>query len=214
VSEPGTVFVVDDDGAVRTGLARLVRASGLDVETFESAAAFLARLPVGGVGCVLLDLRMPDVDGASLQERLAEIDPGLPIIFVTGHGEVPDSVKAIKRGAVDFLTKPVDDDVLLAAIGEALERHRAARSAEGDRAAIDARIASLTAREMDVMRRVIGGALNKQIAAHLGIAEGTVKVHRGRVMEKMAAGSVADLVRLCGAAGVSPLACEQRRATS
>ena len=204
---PGTVFIVDDDASVRSGLSRLVRSAGFETEPFASAEEFLARRPFDGIGCVLLDLRMPKVTGAQLQERLAARGSTLPIIFLSGHGDVSASVRAMKQGAVDFLTKPVDDEVLVAALAEAMVRHRSVRATRDDLAAIAQRIATLTAREHEVMRCVIGGALNKQTAGHLGIAERTVKVHRAKVMEKMAAGSVADLVRSCDAAGLTPIAC-------
>lgn len=201
-----TVFIVDDDASVRVALARVVRSAGFAVETFESAEAFLRRKPFEGLGCLLLDLRMPGLTGTALQAELAARGIRLPIVFVSGHGEVPDSVKALKQGAVDFLTKPVDEDALLAAIDEALARGRASRASDQDRAEVAARLETLTDREREVLRYVIGGALNKQTAADLGITEATVKVHRGRVMEKLGAASVADLVRMCDAAGVTPLA--------
>lgn len=200
-----TVFIVDDDASVRVGLGRVVRSAGHEVEAFESAEAFLQRKPYDGVGCLLLDLRMPGLNGAALQAELASRGIRLPIVFVTGHGEVPDGVKAIKQGAVDFLTKPVDEEVLLAAIDEALARHRSELAGDEDRASIAARLETLTEREREILRYVISGALNKQTAADLGITEATVKVHRGRVMEKLGAGSVADLVRLCDAVGLAPI---------
>ena len=152
--------------------------------------------PFDGAGCVILDLRMPGASGTDVQQQLPGGPGELPVIFLSGHGDVPDSVRAMKQGAVDFLTKPVDGDVLLAAIGPALERHAAARAARAEREAVCARLGALTPRERDVLGQVVTGALNKQIAGVLGIAEGTVKVHRGRVMEKLGAQSVADLVRL------------------
>jgi FixJ family two-component response regulator len=201
MTPPATVFLVDDDASVRTGLSRLLRASGFDVEAYASGEAFVARESFDGTGCVILDLRMPGLSGIELQQQLAARARDLPVIFLSGHGEVPDSVRAMKQGAVDFLTKPVDEAVLLAAIAAALDRQAAARASGLERDAIRRRLDTLTARERDVLRRVVTGALNKQIALQLGIAEGTVKVHRGRVMEKLEAQSVADLVRLCDAAG-------------
>lgn len=201
MTTPATVFIVDDDASVRTGLSRLLRASGFEVETFASGDAFVARDRFDGTGCVILDLRMPGLSGIELQQQLATRSSDLPVIFLSGHGEVPDSVRAMKQGAVDFLTKPVDEDVLLAAIAAALARHAAVRAAGLEREAIGRRLDTLTAREREVLRHVVTGALNKQIALNLGIAEGTVKVHRGRVMEKLEAQSVADLVRFCDAVG-------------
>lgn len=201
MTPPATIFIVDDDPSVRTSLSRLLRASGFEVEAFVSGEAFFAREPFDGVGCVILDLRMPGVSGTELQQRLDDGSSDLPVIFLSGHGEVPDSVRAMKQGAVDFFTKPVDEDVLLGAIALALERHAATRATRDEREAIQRRLDTLTAREREVLRHVVTGALNKQIAGHMGIAEGTVKVHRGRVMEKLGVQSVADLVRLCDAAG-------------
>jgi FixJ family two-component response regulator len=201
IVSPATVFIVDDDAAVRTSLSRLLQVSGFLVETFESGEAFVARGPFAGSGCVVLDLQLPGVRGIELQQVLAGDPAELPVIFLSGRGQVPDSVQAMKQGAVDFLTKPVDEAVLLAAIDAALARQAAARAARDERDAIRSRLDTLTAREREVLRYVITGALNKQIAGYMVIAEGTVKVHRGRVMEKLGVQSVADLVRLCDAAG-------------
>lgn len=199
-SEP-TILVVDDDASVRTSLSRLLRSCGYAVETFESGEALVAAGPWPAAGCVVLDLMMPGSSGIETQAILAERQVDLPVIFLSGHGEVPDSVRAMKQGAVDFLTKPVDEDALLAAVALALERQAASLLARAERDAIRARLDALTDREREVLRHVITGALNKQIAGHLGIAEGTVKVHRGRVMEKLGVQSVAELVRLCDTAG-------------
>ena len=192
------VYVVDDDASVRTGLKRLLRAAGLTVEAFDSAEAFLARGQSDQVACLVLDVHMPGLDGLALQAELSARQASLPIVFLTGVGDIPMSVAAMKHGASDFLTKPVDETVLLEAIRHSLARQRT-------HLAERARLMSLTPREGEVLRWVIGGALNKQIAAHLGIAEKTVKIHRGRVMEKLAVGSVAELVGLCQQAGVRPL---------
>ena len=194
------VFVVDDDPRVRAALERLLKSEGLATETFVSAEDFLERFDAGARGCVLLDLAMPGRDGLAVQEELVRRGCELPVVFVTGHGDVPASVRAMKRGAVDFLTKPAPSAVLLAAIREALKRDRARRAASQGLEEIARRLASLTARERQVLEGVVAGSLNKQIAAKLGIAEKTVKTHRGRVMEKMGAGSVAELVRLIGRA--------------
>jgi FixJ family two-component response regulator len=202
-----TVFLVDDDPSVRAGMTRLLRAAGFMVEVFTSGEDFLARPPYDRDGCLILDLRMPGLSGADVQQRLRAHANNLPVIFLSGHGAVPDSVRAMKEGAVDFLTKPVDEDVLLAAIGAALARQRVERARDDELAQLRARLTTLTPREADVLACVISGALNKQIAGHLDITEATVKVHRARVMEKMGAGSVADLVRVCDALGVAPRPC-------
>jgi len=199
-----TIFVVDDDDSVRRGLARVLRANGLRVETFASADDYLAHTAYQGLGCIVLDLRMPGLTGLDLQARLVEAAPALPIVFLSGHGDVHSSVQAMKHGAVDFLTKPVDEEALLAAIREALSRHARAQQAQSERAVVQARIDTLTARELEVLRCVVTGAPNRQIAAHLGISEKTVKVHRGRLMTKLEAGSVAELVRLCTQADIAP----------
>lgn len=192
-----TVFVVDDDASVRKALERLLHAAGYAVETFASSAEYLQRAPFGGLGCLVLDVRMPDMDGLQLQEALARDAGSLPIVFLTGHGDIPTSVKAMRRGAVDFLTKPVDERDLFRAIELALAHRR-------DIVARRARFASLTPRECEVLAGVIAGRLNKEIAARLGIAEKTVKVHRGRVMAKAGVLSVAELTRLCQEVGIQP----------
>jgi FixJ family two-component response regulator len=202
MSSGATIFLVDDDNSVRLGLARMLQSAGLLVESFSSGEDFLARYSVDPEGCLILDLRMPALSGAEVQKRLKARGSDLPVIFLSGHGQIPDSVRAIRDGAADFLTKPVDEAVLLAAIARALESQRALRQQRREVAQIQQRLAALTAREHDVLRHVISGALNKQIANRLGIAEGTVKIHRGRVMDKLGVGSVAELVRLCETAGI------------
>jgi len=192
-----TVFLVDDDASVRRGLERLMRAAGYAVEAFASADEFLARLPLQGVGCAILDVQMPGVSGPQLHERLLELEVGIPVLFLTAHGDVPTGVSAIKRGALDFLMKPVDGDVLLEAVGQAMARHASEVVRDQARRGIEARLARLSLRERQVMEGVIAGRLNKQIASDLAISEKTVKVHRSRVMEKMEAGSLAELVHLC-----------------
>lgn len=200
------VCVVDDDESIRRSLERLFRSSGLVAETFESARSFLRRIPPSGPWCLVLDVRMPGLDGLELQHALA--DREAQIIFITGHGSVPMCAQAMKAGAVDFLTKPVDDEELLASVVRALVRSVSVRVAAAERAAARERLDTLTAREVEVMQRVISGALNKQIADDLGAAEKTIKIHRSRVMEKMGVTSVADLVRVTQAAGVAPIAVE------
>lgn len=197
MSEPEpTVFVVDDDPSVLKGLRRLLVAAGLNVETFGSPQEFLERPEVTGLGCLVLDVAMPGLNGMELQEALDARGSLLPIIFLTGHGDIPMSVRAIKRGAVDFLTKPVDDEDLLAAIRNAFDKGRALRQARAEMADIERRMATLTPREREVLAHMVSGRLNKQIAADLGTVEKTIKVHRARVMEKMQVRSLAELVRL------------------
>jgi FixJ family two-component response regulator len=192
----GVVYVIDDDESVRRALARLIRALGLDVETFASAPAFLAYRPPDRPSCLVLDVRLPGTGGLELQASLGRAQREMPIIFITGHASVPTSVRAMKEGALDFLQKPFEDQALLAAIQRALARSRQARAERTARARVQRRIDTLTPREREVLARVVSGKLNKQIAAELGAAEKTIKVHRGRVMKKMQAESVADLVRM------------------
>jgi FixJ family two-component response regulator len=198
-----TVFIIDDDQSVLRSLSRVVRQAAYKPLTFSSAESFLAAIENSPTqpACLLLDLHMPGMSGLELQSRLATIPAACPIVFISGNATIPATVQAIKNGAVTFLAKPFDHDDLLKSIEEALEKHRAQISELTQTGSIHERIASLTDREREVMAWVISGALNKQIAAHLGIVEKTVKVHRARVMEKMQTASIADLVRLCVAAG-------------
>lgn len=192
----GRVIVVDDDESVRRSLRRLLVNSGYEVEEFASAEEFLDRANSVKPACAVLDLAMPGMDGLALQQKLVSNKLPLGLVFLSGHGDIPASVAAMKRGAVDFLTKPADEKDLLRAIETALVGAR-------DKAALSNRLSSLSPREMQVMHRVINGALNKQIAAELGIAEKTVKVHRGQVMKKTGARSLAELVQLCARAGIN-----------
>jgi len=192
----GTVFVVDDDPSVLRGLERLLRAAGYPVEPYASPRVFLERAPVDRPGCVVVDLRMPELSGLDLQEELSRRGCEWPLVFLTGHGDVPSSVRAMKAGAIDFLSKPCDDTDLLAAVERALARDADARAARAEKEAIRAHFAVLTPREREVCLLVAQGLLNKQIAAELGATEKTIKVHRGRVMAKLGASSVAELVRL------------------
>jgi FixJ family two-component response regulator len=198
------VCIVDDDESLRRSLARLFRSARLPNETFATARAYLERTPHDGPSCLVLDVCMPGLDGLVLQQTLR--DREAQIIFLTGHGDVPMCAEAMKAGAVDFLTKPVDDEQLLGAVDRALIRSVEARHAIARRISARALLDTLTPREFEVMQRVIAGLLNKQIADDLGAAEKTVKIHRGRVMEKMGVTSVADLVRVAQAAGVAAAA--------
>ena len=199
-----TVFIVDDDPSVRKSLLRLIRCAGWQGEAFASAQDFLAQAALARAGCVVLDVRMPGMTGPELRDLMAAQEISLPVIFLTGHGDIPTGVDAMKKGAVDFLQKPVDDDVLLQAIQQALERHAAAQVHRQELQRIQACLLSLTPREREVMEYVIGGWLNKQIAAELAISEKTVKIHRGCVMHKLGVHSVAELVRHCETAGIAP----------
>ena len=190
------VYVIDDDPAVRVAVTRLLKSEGYAVAAFDSAAAFMQRYDPGAPGCILLDVAMPGLDGLTLQGGLARSGSGTPIIFVTGHADVPMSVQAMKCGAFDFLTKPFDDSVLLNAVGRALVRDEALRKARHERDLVAVRMGTLTMRERQVLAHVVAGRLNKQIAGDLGTVEKTIKVHRGRMMEKMSVRSVAELVRL------------------
>ena len=190
------VYVVDDDPSVRRALSRLIRSVGLPVETFPSAKAFLDRPPSDQPACLVLDVRLPGPSGLDLQSALREARRPLPIVFITGHASVSTSVRAMKGGAVDFLQKPFNDQELLDSVQRAIETSRRLRADQAELAELARRHAALTGREREVLRLVVTGMLNKQIAAELGIAEKTIKVHRARVMDKMQASSVAELVRL------------------
>jgi FixJ family two-component response regulator len=198
------VYVVDDDESVRRGLSRLLRSAGLSVETFPSAHAFLSRDLPDRPACLVLDVRMPGLSGLDLQAALKQAGRPMPIVFISGQSDVPASVRAMKEGALDFLQKPFDEDQLLSAIAGALARGRTARALRDESAVVRQRFETLTPRERQVLGQVIAGLLNKQIAANLGAAEKTIKIHRGRVMQKMAAGSVADLVRMAQRIGIEP----------
>jgi FixJ family two-component response regulator len=199
-----TVFVVDDDVSVRESLAALLQFAGWPVITFASAQAFLDAVRRPAPGCLVLDVSLPDLNGLDLQERLGEARSDLPIIFITGYGDVPMSVRAMKAGAMEFLTKPLDDEALLAAVAEAVESSGAAILAHASQERVRAAYASLTGRERQVMTLTTAGLLNKQVAGELGISEITVKAHRGQVMRKMQARSFADLVNMASMLGLPP----------
>lgn len=190
------VFVVDDDTSVRTAIKRLIKSIGFQVKTFDSPQAFLEQEPCDNPKCLILDVRMPGMSGLELQERLATAGRSMSIIFITGHGNIPMSVKAVKAGAVDFIEKPFDDQKLIDAINSALKEDEKNRLEQAEIKKIQQRVDLLTPREHEVFSHVVTGLLNKQVAFDLGMSEKTVKVHRARVMKKMKAGSLADLVRM------------------
>ena len=196
------VFVVDDDPSMRRSLESLLRSVGHDVRLFSSAQEFMQAERPDAPGCLVLDVRLPGMSGLAFQEELAKADVALPVIFVTGHGDVPMTVRAMKAGAAEFLTKPFDDQVLLDAVHAAIERDHARRRDAASRATLKARYDELTERERQVMKLVVAGQVNKQIAAELGLSLVTVKVHRGQVMRKMLAKSVAELVRMADRLGL------------
>jgi len=198
------ILVVDDDVSVREALEGLIRSAGWTVETFVSAQEFLERPLADAPGCLVLDVQLPGLSGLDLQKRMAEINLEIPIIFITGHGDIPMTVQAMKAGALEFLTKPFADQDLLKAIQQAVERDRAARQRRAKMRELRGHYESLTPREREVMERVAAGLLNKQIAAELGISEITVKAHRGQVMRKMLAGSLAELVTISETLGIRP----------
>lgn len=199
------VYVVDDDPSVRVAMERLLKSVGLSVKTFASAREFLDQATPEWSGCLIVDLRMPGMGGLDLQDQLSARQVSLPVIFLTGYGTVPASVRAMKAGAVDFLEKPVDDQTLLDAVHKALERDREARRNKAEMQDLDQRLAILTPREYEVLTLIISGRLNKQVAAELGTTEKTIKVHRARIMKKLQCASLAKLVRLAEKAGIKTL---------
>jgi FixJ family two-component response regulator len=203
MNEP-LVIIIDDDPSARRGLTRLLRTAGMSTVSFASAADFLASGKCDGPGCIVLDVRMPEMTGPELQEELAKADYAMPIIFLSAHGNVSVTAEAMKKGAVDFLTKPVDRDDLLGAVRAALASDSENRNQRTERSAIQELVNTLTPREYEILTYVIAGMPNKQVAAELDIALDTVKIHRGRVMQKLDVVSVAELVRLCEKSGIAP----------
>ena len=204
MADTPTVFVVDDDPSVRGSLELLIRSQGWEPETFASAEAFLSRPRSQVSSCLVLDVTLPDLNGLDLQKMIADERVEMPIIFITGYGDVPMTVQAMKAGAVEFLTKPFDDEVLLTAIRQAITRSAATLDDQAQLKTLRECYASLTPRERDVMRLVVSGMLNKQIGLKLGISEITVKAHRGKMMAKMRVDSVADLVKVAMRLGLTP----------
>ena len=201
-SEKATVHVIDDDEAIRQSLAFLLQAAKLEVKTYSTAMAFLDALPDAASGCVITDVRMPGMSGVDLLRRLKELKIGVPVIVITGHGDVALAVEAMKAGAVDFLEKPFDDDVLLASVQSALKRQDGESKRHTERLEIEGRLASLSNRERDVLGGLVAGRANKQIAFDLGISPRTVEIYRANLMNKMKAGSLSDLVRMALIVGI------------
>jgi RNA polymerase sigma factor (sigma-70 family) len=204
VEDDAVVFVVDDDADVRNGLSALLQSVGLGCEAYGSTREFLQRQPRDAAGCLILDVRLPGISGLEFQAELAKANIGIPIIFITGHGDIPMSVRAMKAGAIEFLTKPLHEQALLDAVHVALERDRARRERERAERELQTRLDSLSPREREVMPLIAAGLMNKQVAAEIGLSEVTVKVHRHNLMKKLGAKSVADLVRIADILDIRP----------
>ena len=212
-SDRPAVHVIDDDEAVRQSLAFLLGTAGIEVRTYESAVAFLKAAPAAKVGCVVTDVRMPEINGIELLRRLKELGLEVPVIVITGHGDVPLAVEAMKIGAADFLEKPFDDEVLLTSVRSALDRHGRDSRRQAERAQIEARLAALSNRERDVLDGLLVGQANKQIAFSLGISPRTVEIYRANLMTKMEAASLSDLVRMALIAGILSTGSDRTRAS-
>jgi FixJ family two-component response regulator len=204
VNKQITVFIIDDDPSVRKALSLLLRSEGYEAEVFDSAESFLARKKYFGIGCIVLDIRMKQMSGPDLQDELNSRGINLPIVFITAHGDISTSVRVMKRGAVDFLTKPFDDRVFLAAINGAIEKSVGNAEVVNDRSLIFEELMHLTEREMDILKYVIGGYMNKEISKRLNIAEQTVKIHRSHIMHKLNVDSLADLIRKAEKGNIVP----------
>lgn len=202
--ESATIHVIDDDASLRAALDTLFRSTGLATRLYESASSFLEHPPADGPGCIVVDVRMPGLSGLDFQQRLGDAGNALPVIMMTGHGDIPMSVKAMKAGAVDFLPKPFRDQEMLDAVAAALTRDRERRDGQGKLESLKAAFATLSPRERQVMTLVAAGKMNKQVAGDLGLSEITVKIHRGAAMRKMGARTLADLVRMAEALGLGP----------
>ncbi len=205
MSEAPVVFVVDDEPLVRGALKSLLRSVGLEAQTFATAQEFLRTAPPDVPRCLVLDVRLPDLSGLDVQQRLSKTSIDMPIIFITGHGDIPMSVRAMKAGAVEFLTKPFRDQDLLDAVQRAIQQDRTARQSRSEISGLRQRYGALTPREREVFPLIASGMLNKRIAAKLGMSESTIKVHRGHVMHKMGAGSLADLIHMAEKLGIITL---------
>jgi two-component system, LuxR family, response regulator FixJ len=201
-AEGGTVHVIDDDEALRDSLAFLLRTANINVTSHASAAAFLDAMPKSAVSCIITDVRMPGLGGIDLLRRLKELGITAPVIVITGHGDVPLAVEAMKFGAIDFLEKPFDDEVLLQSVHSALREHAGTAKRQAERADIDSRLATLSPRERDVLGGLVAGHANKKIAFDLGISPRTIEIYRANLMDKMKAGSLSDLVRMALVAGI------------
>jgi FixJ family two-component response regulator len=199
-----TIFVIDDDPSVRKALSLLLRSEGYDAEVFDSAESFLKRRRYFGMGCIVLDIRMKAMNGLELQDELNKRKMPLPIVFITGHGDIPTSVKVMQKGAVNFLTKPFEDTEFLSAVDDAIKKSIGTADEMNEKIKIFEQVMELTEREMDILRYVIGGFMNKEISAKLNIAEQTVKIHRGHIMRKLCVDSLADLIRKTEIANIIP----------